>query len=279
MRSTIILQLLATVVATDVIATCARDNCLRAIIATRKPGPSVASADCSSFIKGTTAHALPTYATACSGSARYASACSCMGITKALTSPTPTPTPTKDCSAFYLKIQGATNPNIVYAVLSSAENSYINSFTGSPTQAAQFTLTTSGLLLNNGHIAAMEKNTNLGTIFFPTDPASSNRVSLKCTRSAEDILSCVGNKAATNMVEVCPGTHELIWLLCFDWGQTVLVTRTCTSPRKHTFRLGMVGITLSLMSRPELSSPNKAPCCFSASLSSSQVRPVARLEL
>lgn len=52
----------------------------------------------------------------------------------------------------------------------------------------------------------MEKATNLGTIFFQTNPAASNRVTLKCTRSAANILSCYGNIAATNLSEGCPGT-------------------------------------------------------------------------
>ena len=52
----------------------------------------------------------------------------------------------------------------------------------------------------------MEKATNLGTVFFQTNPVTSDRVILKCTRSAASILSCVGNSDATNPFEVCPGT-------------------------------------------------------------------------
>ncbi|KAK0108147.1 hypothetical protein ONS95_002969 [Cadophora gregata] len=205
MRQFILLPVLATLVAADVIATCARDNCLRAVIASgAKPGPSSASADCSSYFKGTTSHAVPTYASACSGSARYTSACSCIGVTK--TTISPTSTPTTDCSAFYLKIQGATNPDIVYAVLPNADDQYIASFTGNTAEAAKFTLTADGSLISSGHIADMEKATNLGTVFFQTNPTASNRVVLKCTRSAANILSCTGNGASTNLFEFCPGT-------------------------------------------------------------------------
>ncbi|KAH7329907.1 hypothetical protein BKA65DRAFT_539162 [Rhexocercosporidium sp. MPI-PUGE-AT-0058] len=89
---------------------CNRDNCLRAVQGTAK-GPAqveVAKSDCNSFLEKTTtvpsstatvtqtatvtlpavlpkrnngAKTVPTYATACSGSARYSSACSCWGIT------------------------------------------------------------------------------------------------------------------------------------------------------------------------------------------------------
>ncbi|KAH7420097.1 hypothetical protein BKA64DRAFT_738164 [Cadophora sp. MPI-SDFR-AT-0126] len=210
MRQFALLPLVATLVAADAIATCARDNCLRAVVARgAKPGPSSASADCSSYLRGTTSHARPTYASPCSGSARYTSACSCIGVAKttAPPTPTPTPTPTTDCNAFYLKIQCATNPNIVYAVLPNADDQYIAIFTGNPAEAAKFTLTADGSLISNGHIAGMEKATNLGTVFFQTDPAASNRVTLKCTRSAAtDVLSCVGNSATTSQFEDCPGT-------------------------------------------------------------------------
>ncbi|KAK0104844.1 hypothetical protein ONS95_005110 [Cadophora gregata] len=89
---------------------CNRDNCLRAVQGTAK-GPAqvqIARTDCSSFLQVTTtvpsrtatvthtatvtapavlpkrnnaAKTVPTYASACSGAARYSSACSCWGIT------------------------------------------------------------------------------------------------------------------------------------------------------------------------------------------------------
>ncbi|KAH6713314.1 hypothetical protein BKA61DRAFT_736335 [Leptodontidium sp. MPI-SDFR-AT-0119] len=203
MRSFNVLSFVATLVAAETIATCARDNCLRAVIATRAKA-AAASTDCSSYFKGTISHAVPTYASACSGAARYSSACSCIGVTK--TTASPTATPSIDCNAFYLKIQGATNPDVVYAVLSSQDDQYIFSFTGNTAEAAKFTLAADGSLVNNGHIAGMEKATNLGTVFFQTNPATSNRVTLKCTRSATDILNCVGNAVVTNLFEFCPGT-------------------------------------------------------------------------
>lgn len=94
----------------------------------------------------------------------------------------------------------------MYAVLPNAEDQYISSFTGNTSEAAKFTLTTDGSLVSNGHIAGIEKATNLGTVFFQTNHATSNRVTPKCTRSATNILTCVGNSAATNMFEACPGT-------------------------------------------------------------------------
>ncbi|KAH6718843.1 hypothetical protein BKA61DRAFT_669186 [Leptodontidium sp. MPI-SDFR-AT-0119] len=89
---------------------CNRDNCLRAVQGTAR-GPArveIAKSDCSSFLEKTTTvpsstatitqtatvtlpavlpkrhdggKTVPAYATACSGSARYSSACSCWGIT------------------------------------------------------------------------------------------------------------------------------------------------------------------------------------------------------
>ncbi|KAG4419652.1 hypothetical protein IFR04_007249 [Cadophora malorum] len=89
---------------------CNRDNCLRAVQGTAK-GPAqveIAKTDCSSFLEVTTtvpsstatvtetatvtlqavlpkrdnpAKTVPAYASACSGAARYSSACSCWGIT------------------------------------------------------------------------------------------------------------------------------------------------------------------------------------------------------
>jgi hypothetical protein len=93
---------------------CARDNCLRAVEGTRSGSAAVAAAsgDCSSFLLSTvtlpgqsstyvstltttvtvpnevikrsatgSTKAIPNYASACSGAARYSSACSCFGIT------------------------------------------------------------------------------------------------------------------------------------------------------------------------------------------------------
>ncbi|MAD85376.1 MAG: hypothetical protein CL912_20645 [Deltaproteobacteria bacterium] len=94
----------------------------------------------------------------------------------------------------------------MYAVLPNADDQYISSFTSNIAEAAKFTLTADRSLASNGHVAGMEKATNLGTIFFQTNPAASNRVTLKCTRSAANILSCYGNIAATNLSEGCPGT-------------------------------------------------------------------------
>ncbi|EON70097.1 hypothetical protein W97_09363 [Coniosporium apollinis CBS 100218] len=77
---------------------CSADNCARAVTGTRRGdvAQSSARADCSSFFARTvtvtagntetitqtpTPTAVPTYATACSGAARYSSACSCFGVT------------------------------------------------------------------------------------------------------------------------------------------------------------------------------------------------------
>ncbi|EHA57085.1 hypothetical protein MCOR27_008270 [Pyricularia oryzae] len=107
---------------------CAGNNCNRAITGVQdRPAPlSVRQADCSSFqttvvtppattvtvtveaegtavikrdaileIRQATSNVKPTYATACSSDAAYASACNCWGITSAVsTAPTPTVTVT-----------------------------------------------------------------------------------------------------------------------------------------------------------------------------------------
>jgi len=76
-------------------ATCAADNCARAVTgANAQPAAPTRSADCSSFMAGGTA--TPAYASACSGTARYSSACSCFGVTAA---PTPTATCLTDAQA------------------------------------------------------------------------------------------------------------------------------------------------------------------------------------
>ncbi|KAE9370085.1 hypothetical protein N431DRAFT_484404 [Stipitochalara longipes BDJ] len=66
---------------------CAADNCLRAVRASAFP-TRLGTADCSSYFLTTVTggstvapSAIPTYASACSGSARYSSACSCVGVT------------------------------------------------------------------------------------------------------------------------------------------------------------------------------------------------------
>lgn len=102
-------------------ATCHNDNCLRAVVGTRKgPGQaSTASTDCSAFVQTTLtpspttitittttyepsistngAHkrqlnsaTIPAYASACTDSIQYSSACLCLGVTPAFTVlPTP----------------------------------------------------------------------------------------------------------------------------------------------------------------------------------------------
>ncbi|KAJ9667101.1 hypothetical protein H2201_002620 [Coniosporium apollinis] len=89
---------------------CSADNCARAVTGTRRgdPARSSARADCSSFFARTvtvtvgntetitqtpTPTAVPTYATACSGAARYSSACSCFGVTASTSTVTVTPPP------------------------------------------------------------------------------------------------------------------------------------------------------------------------------------------
>jgi len=70
---------------------CKADNCARAVTGTRNGFASEAThiADCESFNVVTTHYlagvtiaptATPTYASACSGGVRYASACSCWGF-------------------------------------------------------------------------------------------------------------------------------------------------------------------------------------------------------
>jgi len=97
--------------AATVFANCNHDNCLRAVIASAFPTRH-GDADCSSYFAVTvepetvtvtiangwvttttvevsqmtiTPTAIPDYASACSGSVRYSSACSCVGVTHATT--------------------------------------------------------------------------------------------------------------------------------------------------------------------------------------------------
>jgi len=99
-----------------VVASCNHDNCLRAVIASAFPTRS-GSADCASYflttvetnIAGQTVEVIPptnipAYATACSGSVRYSSACSCVGATPVITA-IPAPSPT--CAAGTLSCNGA----------------------------------------------------------------------------------------------------------------------------------------------------------------------------
>lgn len=77
--------------------TCNHDNCLRAVIASAFP-TRLGSADCASYFRTTVVTnsaaqtviptRIPAYASACSGAARYSSACSCIGATHTTTSPT-----------------------------------------------------------------------------------------------------------------------------------------------------------------------------------------------
>ncbi|MCJ1283027.1 hypothetical protein MMC26_002354 [Xylographa opegraphella] len=128
-------------------ASCNADNCLRAVRANSFPTRSGA-ADCSSYFEATVTPAtatvtqtatitsysnkrrralnavgegvearqmtdiptaIPTYASACSGSARYSSACSCIGVT-ATTSTAPTPTMTVTVTA----TATATRPTLAF---------------------------------------------------------------------------------------------------------------------------------------------------------------------
>ncbi|KAF3162809.1 hypothetical protein EYR41_008635 [Orbilia oligospora] len=120
MRFTSVLVLTGALYAADLaLAGCAADNCLRAVRASAFPTRS-GTADCSSFFSATVRQrtstttintggttittagayletsnptAIPSYASACSGSARYSSACACIGVIRVTTTVSP-PTPT-----------------------------------------------------------------------------------------------------------------------------------------------------------------------------------------
>lgn len=97
------------------LANCNHDNCLRAVIASAFTTRS-GSADCTSYFQTTvetnsigqtvsviTPTNIPTYASACSGSVRYSSACSCVGASNVvITTPAPAPT----CAAGTLSCNG-----------------------------------------------------------------------------------------------------------------------------------------------------------------------------
>ncbi|PMD17627.1 hypothetical protein NA56DRAFT_661922 [Hyaloscypha hepaticicola] len=77
---------------------CNADNCARAVTGTRDGPATVAAhqADCKSFMQvtehwdwpPTSPTNVPAYATACSGTARYSSACSCFGFPVVTVHPT-----------------------------------------------------------------------------------------------------------------------------------------------------------------------------------------------
>ena len=87
-------------------AACNRDNCFRALLGKA----ATATTDCVLFA---TDAVVPTYASACSGTARYSSACSCLtsapstpsststSTSTTTTTPTPTPTPTYTYNQFF----------------------------------------------------------------------------------------------------------------------------------------------------------------------------------
>ncbi|KAJ4509053.1 hypothetical protein HRR81_007311 [Exophiala dermatitidis] len=61
---------------------CNADNCARAITGTGAQQPlATRQADCSAFMSPIPTPTVPTYASACGGSVRYSSACSCLGYT------------------------------------------------------------------------------------------------------------------------------------------------------------------------------------------------------
>ncbi|KAM3501264.1 hypothetical protein MY10362_005700 [Beauveria mimosiformis] len=99
------LALLPSALATE----CNADNCARAVTGTRRGDDfvSLAQGDCSRFMQKTVTApadhyptvAPPWYASACSGTVRYASACSCWGIPGDAVTITPTTTVTATLDA------------------------------------------------------------------------------------------------------------------------------------------------------------------------------------
>ena len=91
---------LSNVLGRAVQSTCAADDCARAVTGTSAaatPAITQRQSDCASF-QATASAAVPTYASACSGSVRYSSACSCFGYTATeTTTSTSTATPTAGC--------------------------------------------------------------------------------------------------------------------------------------------------------------------------------------
>ncbi|MCJ1408961.1 hypothetical protein MMC19_003038 [Ptychographa xylographoides] len=150
-----VLQLLSK----TVLSSCAADNCARAVTGTRLGSSAQQShfADCSSFMEvvvtpatstatvtatitgaatnlkrgfevverrqvTVTPSSVPTYASACSGTARYSSACSCAGITKSTsTAPTPVTTVTVSVTA---ASSLSTPPGVTYSVITSPASVY-----------------------------------------------------------------------------------------------------------------------------------------------------------
>uniref|UniRef100_L2FI74 Uncharacterized protein n=1 Tax=Colletotrichum fructicola (strain Nara gc5) TaxID=1213859 RepID=L2FI74_COLFN len=106
---------------------CNADNCLRDVRASAFPTRS-GIADCQDFqtitqVAKRAAPTIPAYASGCSNSARYASACSCAGVTastKTVTSTvTSTSTPAAACptGTYAIQQQGSADGNMNYGVL------------------------------------------------------------------------------------------------------------------------------------------------------------------
>ncbi|MCJ1462587.1 hypothetical protein MMC07_001189 [Pseudocyphellaria aurata] len=174
--------------------TCNADNCARAVTGTRYPAPiqSDHKADCSSFLRTTitpatstvtvtvtnppvnnkrddegilvarqatqTPSAVPSYASACSGTARYSSACSCAGVTRATTfAPTPTTTVTATVTA-----TGRTSPLYPMQHLRSASLT-MSKLVRAPRFNAKANAKTSASITRIAELAAKLPPTGLGS--------------------------------------------------------------------------------------------------------------------
>lgn len=179
---------------------------------------------------------IPIYASACSGTARYSSACSCIGVSKTTTTvaaplttstltstitTTPTvytaititstttvsATATATCSGFYLQAQNST-VNGQYVSLPGSDDEGITSFTAYMKTAALFTLGTNGLSGNlfNGQFSANTDRFSPATIYFDTQGQFSGVTDLVCNLPGKSSggLSCRGYTSGATIFQLCP---------------------------------------------------------------------------
>ncbi|KAF8859659.1 hypothetical protein BDZ45DRAFT_742232 [Acephala macrosclerotiorum] len=157
---------------------------------------------------------VPTYASACSGTVLYSSACSCIGITCLITTiaaPTYITTSTSTITVTSTAIQESPASNSSTSKLKAALS------TPNTPNAAVFSLDSNGNLFN-GYRANTDRFSP-ATIFFDTPGQFTGTTPLTCTipAFASGALSCTGYTAAASIFQLCPGGVRLVLSLVGVW--------------------------------------------------------------
>jgi len=197
---------------------------------------------------------VPIYASACSGTVRYSSACSCLGLTKStitVAAPTTvvpststvtvTPTNTQNmtvtstttidatatvgCNTYYLQAQGS-SVDAQYVVLPGSDDETITQFTSNINGAAIFTLDSSGNLFNSQYRADTDPFSP-ATIYFDRPGDFSGAPALNCTIAGA--LNCTGYTAAATIFQLCPADCSTGGELCGGVALGTSVDSRCQS--------------------------------------------------